>query len=476
MSVVLPIVSQFDNKGIKQANNAFNKLGKDASKVGSAIKSAFLPATLAVGALAAAGVSAAKAAIEDEAAQAALARQIRRTTKATDAQIAANEDWIETQGKLLGVTDDELRPALAGLVRATGSITKAQKAASLAMDISAAKGVSLQTVTKSLERAYGGNLNALAKLSPEVRGMIRDGASLEEVMAKLADTFEGDASDAAKTTEGRFKKLKVALDEAKEELGKLLLPALEKLVKVIEEKVLPYMDKLIKKFKEDGLSGALKMATADLGKFISKLDGAPGVLFNLGASLAIVFAGFKALGIVTSLSAAFTAFGASLSSVASILGVSVAVGAGAAAAAFAALLANVYVLVDALRDDEFRPVFLEYIFNIAKLILNTFIAIYKAMEAVINLAPRLVNLLLPGDPIGLLDTAPNYFEYGTGAGDPVPSTPNVRRRSVPDISGSSSTGRGQGNVAVTVNTGIGDPVAIGRAVSQVLDTYNRRAS
>jgi hypothetical protein len=331
-------------------------------------------------------------------------------------------------------------------------------------------------VTKSLERAYGGNLNALAKLSPEVRGMIRDGASLEEVMAKLADTFEGDASDAAKTTEGRFKKLKVALDEAKEELGKLLLPALEKLVKVIEEKVLPYMDKLIKKFKEDGLSGALKMATADLGKFISKLDGAPGVLFNLGASLAIVFAGFKAFGIVTSLSAAFTAFGASLSSVASILGVSVAVGAGAAAAAFAALLANVYVLVDALRDDEFRPVFLEYIFNIAKLILNTFIAIYKAMEAVINLAPRLVNLLLPGDPIGLLDTAPNYFEYGTGAGDPVPSTPNVRRRSVPDISGSSSTGRGQGNVAVTVNTGIGDPVAIGRAVSQVLDTYNRRAS
>ena len=116
----IPIVSQFDNKGVKSAQSAFKRLGSDASKAGSAIKSAFWPATLAVGALAAAGLSAAKAAIEDEAAQAALARQIRRTTKATDAQIAANEDWISTQGKLLGVTDDDLRPALAGLVFGDG--------------------------------------------------------------------------------------------------------------------------------------------------------------------------------------------------------------------------------------------------------------------------------------------------------------------------------------------------------------------
>lgn len=471
----IPIVSQFDNKGVKSAQSAFKRLGSDASKAGSAIKSAFLPATLAVGALAAAGLSAAKAAMQDEAAQAALARQIRRTTKATDAQIAANEDWISTQGQLLGVTDDELRPALAGLVRATGSITKAQKAASLAMDISSAKGVSLSTVTKSLERAYGGNLNALAKLSPEVRGMIRDGASLEEVMAKLSDTFKGDASDAAKTTEGRFKKLKVAFDEAKEELGKLLLPALEKLVKLIEEKVLPYMDKLIKKFKEDGLSGALKMATADLGKFISKLDGTPGVLFNLGASLAIVFAGFKAFGIVTSLSAAFTAFGASLSSVASILGVSVAVSAGAAAAAFAALLANVYVLVDALRDDSFRPVFLTYLENTLKLVLNTILAIHNALIATINLAPRLGNLILPGNPFGTLPQSDYFqFDYGEPGGNSTPSTPRRNQSPAPYIRPSSNNS-GRGGVSVTVNTGIGDPVAIGRAVQQVLQTYNRRA-
>jgi hypothetical protein len=473
MSVVLPIISQFDNKGIKQANKAFTKLGQDASKAGSAIKSAFLPATLAVGALAAAGVSAAKAAIQDEAAQAALARQIRRTTKATDAQIAANEDWISTQGQLLGVTDDELRPALAGLVRATGSITKAQKAASLAMDISAAKGVSLQTVTKSLERAYGGNLNALAKLSPEVRGMIRDGASLEEVMAKLSDTFKGDASDAAKTTEGRFKKLKVAFDEAKEELGKLLLPALEDLVKLIEEKVLPYMDKLIKKFKEEGLSGAIKMATSDLGKFISQLDGTKGSVFDFAAALAVMFAAFKLFGLIGSIKTLVASFGAALGSLGGYLGGAFAVSAGVAAATLGLIFVNLAVLISALRDDEFRPVFLEYLANVGKFILNIFIAIYKAMEAIINLAPRLVNALLPGNPVDLLDSAPDYQQYRFDADDPEPS---ARRRSVPNISGSSSTGRAQSMPSVTVNTGIGDPVAIGRAVSQVLDTYNRRAS
>jgi hypothetical protein len=417
-----------------------------------------------VGALAVAGVSAVKAAIEDQAAQKALERQIRRTTNATDAQIAANEDWIKVQGKLLGVTDDELRPALAGLVRATGSITKAQKAASLAMDISAAKGVSLETVTKALERAYGGNLNALSKLSPEVRGMIKDGASLEEVMSKLADTFGGEASDAANTTEGRFKKLKVAFDEAKEELGTLLIPAMEDLVKIIQEKVIPYMEKLIEKFKEDGLSGAIKMATSDLGKFISKLDGWKGTVFDFAAALGIMYAGFKLFTFVGGITSLVGSFGAALSSLGAYLGLGFAVSAGVAAGVLAGLLANIAVLVSALRDDEFRPVFLEYIFNIGKLILNIFIGIYRAMEAIINLAPRLVNLLLPGNPVDLLDQSPDFFEYGSGAGDPVPSSSTARRRSVDE----------SGGVTVNFNGVVTDPVAVGLEIRKLLGSADRR--
>ena len=48
----------------------------------------------------------------------------------------------------------------------TRDIAEAQKAAGLAMDVAAAKGVSLETVTKTLEKAYGGNFTALAKIVP----------------------------------------------------------------------------------------------------------------------------------------------------------------------------------------------------------------------------------------------------------------------------------------------------------------------
>jgi hypothetical protein len=168
-----------------------------------------------------------KGAIEDAAAQDLLANTLTKATGATDAQIAANEDWISTQGKLLGVTDDELRPVLGKLARATGSVTDAQDLATKAMDIAAATGKPLATVTTALEKAYGGNLTALAKLAPEYRQMIKDGASFEEVMAAIGVTTGGAASEAANTAQGQFKRLGVALNETKESIGAALLPAVE---------------------------------------------------------------------------------------------------------------------------------------------------------------------------------------------------------------------------------------------------------
>jgi len=172
--------------------------------------------------------------MEDEQAQALLARQLQRTTAATDAQVAGVEAYITQQGKLKGVTDDELRPALAGLVRATKDIDEAQRAANLSMDIAAAKGVSLETVTKAMEKAYGGNMSALAKLSPELKQMIKDGASMDEVMAAMADTFGGAATDSANTAAGSKKRLGIAHGEAKEGVGAALLPILEKALPVLQ--------------------------------------------------------------------------------------------------------------------------------------------------------------------------------------------------------------------------------------------------
>jgi len=235
MAVYLPIVTQFNNKGLKEAEKGFKDLEGAQAKAKYALGKANKYAAVALGGLVAGLGDAVKGAMEDEQAQAMLARQLQKTTAATDAQIKGVESYITQQGKLKGVTDDELRPALAGLVRATMDIDEAQKAANLSMDIASAKGISLETVTKAMEKAYGGNMTALAKLSPELRQMIKDGASMEEVMAEMAVTFGGAATDSANTAAGSMKRLGIALGEAKEGVGAALLPILEKALPVLQK-------------------------------------------------------------------------------------------------------------------------------------------------------------------------------------------------------------------------------------------------
>jgi hypothetical protein len=235
MAIYLPIVTQFNPKGLKEAEKGFKDLEGAQAKAKYALGKANKYAAVALGGLVAGLGDAVKGAMEDEQAQAMLARQLQKTTAATDAQIKGVESYITQQGKLKGVTDDELRPAMAGLVRATMDIEEAQKAANLSMDIAAAKGMSLETVTKAMEKAYGGNMTALAKLSPELRQMIKDGASMDEVMAEMAVTFGGAATDSANTAAGSMKRLGIALGEAKEGVGAALLPILEKALPVLQK-------------------------------------------------------------------------------------------------------------------------------------------------------------------------------------------------------------------------------------------------
>jgi hypothetical protein len=235
MAVNIPIISEFDGTGINKAITQFKQLETNGQKAQFAIKKAAVPAGLAIAGLAVALGDAAKGAMEDAAASDLLANTLKKATGATDAQIAANEDWITTQGKLLGITDDELRPALGRLAKATSSIEDAQKLATAAMDIAASTGKPLAAVTSSLEKAYGGNLTALAKLAPEYRQMIKDGATFEEVMTAIGVTTGGAASEAANTAQGQFKRLGVALAETKESIGAALLPAIEAVLPFLQQ-------------------------------------------------------------------------------------------------------------------------------------------------------------------------------------------------------------------------------------------------
>ena len=233
MAINIPIISSLEGKGFEKAILQIKALETTSQKAGFIAGKAFLPAVAAMGALTVAAGYSIKAAVEDEAAQAQLARALVNVTNATDAQIASVEKQISAMQMATGVADEELRPAFAELLRGTNNVAMATDALSLAMDISAGTGQDLSGVSDALAKAYGGNFKALKQLSPEIYGMIKDGASLDEVMAALSDTFGGSAATAAGTAQGQFKRLNVALDEAKEAIGKALLPAITN--------VLPYL-------------------------------------------------------------------------------------------------------------------------------------------------------------------------------------------------------------------------------------------
>ena len=234
MSIKINILTDFDGKAIQRARKEFGQLETASEKAQFAIRKAAVPAAAAIGVLGAALFDATKGAIADEAAQAELARSLRQTTGATDALIASNEEWITTQGQLLGITDDELRPVMSKLARATGDVTRAQKLATQAMDIATATGKPLSAVTDALTRALGGNMTALGRLAPEFREMVKEGASFDDIMAEIALTMGGAASEAANTAQGQFKRLGVALSETKESIGAALLPAIQAVLPLLQ--------------------------------------------------------------------------------------------------------------------------------------------------------------------------------------------------------------------------------------------------
>ena len=231
----IPIIAEYDGKALDRAIRDFNQLETAGEKAHFLIKKAAIPAAAALGAVTAGLTLAVKAAAEDEAQQAQLALTLENVTGATDKQVKATEDMIASMSRATGTVDSELRPALAVLVTGTKDVATATDALALAQDIAIGSGKSLGEVSDALAKAYGGNMKGLQALSPEIKMMIKDGATLDEVMNVLGGTFGGAAATAANTAAGKFKILKNSLDETQESIGAALLPVVQAVLPVLQK-------------------------------------------------------------------------------------------------------------------------------------------------------------------------------------------------------------------------------------------------
>lgn len=233
MAVSIPIVSEFDGTGISRAIAQFKQLEGTGAKAQFALSKAALPAAAALAGLTAAAGFATRAAIQDAAAQDQLAGVLQRQTGATKEQVAETEAFISSLSRATAMADDELRPALAQLVNATGNLKTSQNLLTRAQDLAVATNSDLATAVDAVAKAYNGQTKGLAKLDPSLRDAIASGASFDEIMQKVAQTTGGAAAEAANTTAGRFKTLSIQFGELQETLGAKLLPVAESLVGVL---------------------------------------------------------------------------------------------------------------------------------------------------------------------------------------------------------------------------------------------------
>jgi hypothetical protein len=125
------------------------------------------------------------------------------------------------------------------LTRATGDLETAQKAQSLAIDIAAGSGKSLEAVSNALGKAYEGNTGALAKLGVGLSAAQLKTMDMDTLTKTLAETFGGQASIQADTFAGKMARLKQGIDEGKETVGAYVLDALQPMVTLIVEQVIP---------------------------------------------------------------------------------------------------------------------------------------------------------------------------------------------------------------------------------------------
>ena len=340
-------------KKLAAGSKDIDSIGERAAEFGKKAAIAFAAAGAAIGAFA---VSAVKAAAEDEAAQLKLAETIRATTGATDAQIKGVERYITQTSIAAGITDDQLRPAFSRLVRSTNDVEDAQKLLNLALDLSAATGKPLETVTNALGRAYDGNTTALGKLGLGIDAADLKSQDFDTTFQQLTSTFGNFSENEAESTQKQMERVKIALDEAKESIGAALLPVVQELTAWILENFIPALEAFIAGLTgQDGLDESLtetQKTAVEWGKkvrgFIETVIRLKDELLILAGVLAAVFtvnkiaAGVTAtILLVNSLIRAYNALKASaiVAGVASTFALNPLLGAGAAALGLGALAA-----------------------------------------------------------------------------------------------------------------------------------------
>ena len=292
MAIKIPIFSDYDNKGVKDAEGAFEAFG---TKVGNIAKTAAV-AFAAIGTAAAAGAYKAVQKASD------LAESVSKIETIFGDGAQGVSDFSKTAAKELGMSQQSVYDA-AGTFGVFGKAAGlggqdltdfSNKFTTLSADLASFNNTSpedaMQAIGAALRgeseplRRYGVMLDDAALKAEAMAQGIYDGkgplTQQQKVLAATGAIFEqtSDAQgDFAKTSGGLANQqriFKAELDNVVTTIGTKLLPVFMKIVRFISKKILPAIELLTSAFQKDGIAGIVKVVQGQLPKLKTVLGNA----------------------------------------------------------------------------------------------------------------------------------------------------------------------------------------------------------
>jgi hypothetical protein len=225
-NVVINFLTKFDKKGLQRATKelkGFDKViasSKFATK--AALVTAGIGAAIALDRLARSSI---RAALEQERLDKSIEQSLTSINEL--GSLAGVKTFITDLQTATNITEDELTPALNGLIISTGNLSKAQGLLGVAIDTSKGSGVDLLSVTDALGKANRGQFRALGQLGLGFNAVTAEEMGLADITDYLTLKFGGAAQRATATFGSKLDDLKISAGEAQENLGQGFITAAE---------------------------------------------------------------------------------------------------------------------------------------------------------------------------------------------------------------------------------------------------------
>jgi hypothetical protein len=220
MTIEIPIISTYKDKGAKAAQTSLEKLTGTAKKLGLALGLA-----LTVNKIVAFGKTSVAEFTASEKAAAALQNTLRNTGNLL--AFPDTEAGIKSLARLSGIADDTLIPSFNQLYLATGDINLAMKNLNTAIDVSRGSSNELGAVVDALTKGYAGNTRGLAGLNLGLSKAYLATGDMVGITKELNNIFGGASAAFLDTYAGKIAVLNNSFNETKEIVGQGLVMAFE---------------------------------------------------------------------------------------------------------------------------------------------------------------------------------------------------------------------------------------------------------